>query len=114
MYRIPQIEQGSLAGVLRVVHTREGRCAFATSSPCRAGAISGVQSSLQSLFQTLAYAIGIAVHRAEDFTWLMAGSSAVVAMAAATFTAFVLSADGDAKPHATGFDVVPSDDGDNS
>lgn len=49
-----------------------------------------MQGSLQSLFQTLSYAVGIVVHRAEDFTWLMAASASVVAAAAGLFTAFVL------------------------
>jgi len=53
-----------------------------------AGAASGVQSSLQSAFQTLSYAVGIAVPRAEDFTWLMAGSCCVVAAAATLYTSF--------------------------
>lgn len=57
---------------------------------CNAGAVSGVQGSLQSLFQTLSYVVGIALHRAEDFTWLMAGSVSIVTFAATTFTAFAL------------------------
>ena len=55
-----------------------------------AGAVSGVQGSLQSLFQTLAYAVGILVPQAEDFAWLMTGSCSVVAAAACLYTSFAL------------------------
>lgn len=78
----------------------------------RTGAVSGVQGSLQSLFQTLAYGVGIVVHRAEDFTWLMAASCCVVAAAAGAFTTFVLLVRaGDGALRAPGFDIVPSDKG---
>ena len=78
---------------------------------CRSGAISGVQGSLQSLFQTLAFGVGIVVHRAEDFTWLMAGSCCIVAVAAGSFTAFVLRVGADGgKEQAPGFAALPSDD----
>ena len=71
-----------------------GVLSLCTRSRCRvsgsAGAVSGVQSSLQSAFQTLSYAVGIAVPRAEDFAWLMAGSCCVVAAAATLYTSFFL------------------------
>ncbi len=60
------------------------------ADPVTAGAVSGVQGSLQSAFQTLSYAVGIAVPRAEDFSWLMAGSCCVVAAAAALYTSSFL------------------------
>eukprot|EP00891_Asterochloris_glomerata_P005298 jgi/Astpho2/5298/e_gw1.00075.46.1_t len=54
------------------------------------GAVNGVQSSLQSLFGSLTYAAGLVVWRPEDFSWLMLGSTGIVATAAAICTMFVL------------------------
>ncbi|PRW32971.1 TPR repeat-containing isoform B [Chlorella sorokiniana] len=56
------------------------------------GAVSGVQGSLQSFCQMLAYAAGVLVPATESFVWLMAGSCCVVGAAAALYTAFALRA----------------------
>lgn len=81
---------------------------------CNAGAVSGVQGSLQSLFQTLSYVVGIAMHRAEDFTWLMAGSVSIVTIAATTFTTFAMRFHGAAASGGTlvsgKFTLVPHSD----
>ena len=55
-----------------------------------AGVVNGVQSSLQSLFVCLSYAAGLAMWRPEYFSWLMLGSTGIVATAAAIYTTFVL------------------------
>ena len=49
-----------------------------------------MQSSLQSLFGSLTYAAGLVVWRPENFTWLMLGSTGIVASAAAIYFMFVL------------------------
>ncbi|GAB4820184.1 hypothetical protein N2152v2_007230 [Parachlorella kessleri] len=54
------------------------------------GSINGVQGSLQSLCQMLAYAAGAVVWQPEKFAWLMAASCVVVATAAALYTAFAV------------------------
>lgn len=51
----------------------------------------GVQGSLQSFFQTAAYAAGIVVWQPERFMLLMAGSFLVVGMAAVVYTAFAVA-----------------------
>lgn len=54
------------------------------------GAVSGVQGSLQSAFQMMAYVAGLAVPQPERFPWLMAASCGVVALAALLFARFAL------------------------
>ncbi|KAI3430443.1 hypothetical protein D9Q98_005038 [Chlorella vulgaris] len=54
------------------------------------GAVNGVQGSVQSLFQMLAFGAGVLLPATDSFVWLMAGSCGVVALAAALCTAFAL------------------------
>lgn len=53
-----------------------------------AGTVSGVQASLQSSFEIGSFIAGTILRSPKDFHWLMAGSCAAVATAAATFYAF--------------------------
>ena len=79
--------------VLLFDHTASAVIALAhpnVSIICAAAAVSGVQASLESACLTASYAIGIAVPRAEDFIWLMAGSCCVVTIAAALYTTYSL------------------------
>ena len=83
----------SLSALLHCsVLRRFGRHNFQTATEhwWLAGAVNGVQSSLQSLFGSLTYAAGLVVWRPEDFSWLMLGSTGRVATAAAICTMFVL------------------------
>lgn len=54
------------------------------------GAVSGVQGSLQSLLQMLAYLAGVLQPTTQQFPLLMAGSCCVVGVAAVLVTAFSL------------------------
>jgi solute carrier family 40 (iron-regulated transporter), member 1 len=54
------------------------------------GAVNGVQGSLQSLFQMLAYVAGVVIWRPDQFSFLMAGSVAAVGAAAVLFTLYGL------------------------
>lgn len=54
------------------------------------GAVNGVQGSLQSLFQMLAYVAGVVIWRPTQFSFLMAGSVVAVAAAALLFTLYGL------------------------
>lgn len=55
------------------------------------GAVTGIQGSLQSLCQMLAYVAGTVVWRPESFPVLIAGSLGVVLIAASTFTVFAMT-----------------------
>jgi len=61
-----------------------------TVPPVNLGAVNGVQGSLQSLFQMLAYAAGVVVWRPGQFSFLMAGSVVAVGVAAVLFTLYAL------------------------
>ncbi|KAL4422722.1 hypothetical protein ABPG75_008919 [Micractinium tetrahymenae] len=54
------------------------------------GAVSGVQGSLQSLLQMLAYLAGVVQPGTQQFPWLMAASCCAVGAAAALVTAFAV------------------------
>ena len=53
-----------------------------------AGVVSGTQGSLQSLFQTLSFALGLILSRPSQFKWLMEGSCICVLLAASLYTLF--------------------------
>lgn len=61
-----------------------------TVDPATLGTVSGVQGSLQSLFQMLAYLAGVLQPSTAQFVWLMAGSCCMVGLAATLTTAFAL------------------------
>jgi iron-regulated transporter 1 len=61
-----------------------------TVSSTNLGAVNGVQGSLQSLFQMLAYVAGVVVWRPAQFSLLMAGSVIAVATAAVLFMLYSL------------------------
>lgn len=54
------------------------------------GTVSGVQGSMQSLFQMIAYCWAVVLPAPTNFVWLMAGSCGVVLLAAILFTTFAL------------------------
>ena len=79
--------------------TRGGRLLVCSTLPCpalpclpgrAAGSFNGVQGSLQSFCQMLAYSAGVVVRQPERFVLLCAGSCGVVATAACLFTAFAV------------------------
>lgn len=67
------------------------------------GAVTGIQGSLQSLCQMLAYVAGTIVWQPEHFPILIAGSVGIVLLAASTFTAYAF---------ATRCSLAPSNDED--
>lgn len=62
-----------------------------TISDSALGSVTGVQGSLQSLFQMLAYVAGVVVWQPQRFPFLMAGSVGVVGVAAAIFSGYAVS-----------------------
>ena len=65
-----------------------------TADPSALGVLSGAQGALQSAFQLLAYAAGVALPQPQRFPLLMAGSCASVGAAAALYTTFALRGGG--------------------
>lgn len=63
-----------------------------TTAHAALGSVSGMQGSLQSLFQMVAYAAGVAAPATDTFVWLMAGSCGAVALAAALYTGWAVRA----------------------
>jgi len=61
-----------------------------TAEPEALGAVMGVQGSLQSLCQLLAYTAGVVVSQPERFPLLIAGSVGVVTMVALLFSSFAV------------------------
>ncbi|GBF99021.1 hypothetical protein Rsub_11825 [Raphidocelis subcapitata] len=57
--------------------------------PDELGAVSGVQSSMQSLFEIASFVAGSALHRPDQFHWLMLGSCCAVASAGLLYLAYL-------------------------
>lgn len=57
--------------------------------PCHTGVVNGVQCSLQSMFQSLSYVVGLVFWRPLQFSILMYASAIVVLLAASLYTVFV-------------------------